>query len=112
TLQFYANNSNRTISGNVGGAGTVTFSKPQTSNTAYTLSGDYNVTGATVVALDELGTGSVTFNGTVTSLGTSYTQSGGVTNVSFAGITGGAATGFQNLATLTVNDGNLTFANG
>lgn len=110
TLQFHGGP--RSISGNIGGSGNVTFSKPLTATAVYTLTGDYNISGATTAALDSLGTGTLAFNGTVTNLGTSYIQSGGVTNVSFAGMTSGAATGFQNLASIAVNDGSVTFANG
>jgi len=100
TLQFHGGP--RSISGNIGGTGNVTFSKPQTATAVYTLTGDYNISGTTTAALDDLGTsGDLLFNGTVTNLGSSYVQSGGITNVSFAGITGGAATGFQNLTTIT-----------
>ncbi|MBI5109223.1 MAG: filamentous hemagglutinin N-terminal domain-containing protein, partial [Rhodocyclales bacterium] len=111
TLQFHGGP--RSISGNIGGAGNMTFSKPQTATAVYTLTGDYNVSGTTTAALDDLGSaGDVLFNGTVTNLGSSYVQSGGITNVSFAGITGGAATGFQNLTSITLNEGHLTLASG
>ncbi|MCM2308833.1 MAG: filamentous hemagglutinin N-terminal domain-containing protein, partial [Sulfuritalea sp.] len=109
TLQFHGGP--RTIGGNIGGAGNVTFSKPQTATAVYTLTGDYNVSGTTTAALDNLGSaGDVLFNGTVSNLGSSYVQSGGITNVSFSGITAGAATGFQNLASIAVNSGSLVFA--
>ncbi|WP_310452564.1 filamentous hemagglutinin N-terminal domain-containing protein, partial [Sulfuritalea sp.] len=108
TLQFHGGP--RSISGNIGGAGNVTFSKPLTATAVYTLTGDYNISGATTVALDALGTGNLLFNGTVSNLGSSYAQSGGVTSVSFSGMTAGAATGFQNLASIAVNSGSLVFA--
>ncbi|MFA6271108.1 MAG: hypothetical protein WC657_07945, partial [Candidatus Paceibacterota bacterium] len=111
TLQFHGGP--RTITGNIAGAGNVIFSKPQTATAIYTVSGDYNISGSTAANLDDLGAaGDLIFNGTVTNLGTSYSQSGGITNVSFAGITGGAATGFQNLTSIVLNEGHLTFANG
>ena len=111
TLQF--NGGPRTISGNIGGTGNVTFSKPQTATAIYTLTGDYNVSGTTTVALDDLGAaGNLLFNGAVTNLGSSYTQSGGITNVLFTGITAGATTGFQNLTSINVSAGSVSFANG
>jgi fibronectin-binding autotransporter adhesin len=110
TLQF--NGGPRSISGNIGGTGNVTFSKPQTATAVYTLTGDYNISGTTAVALDNLGTGTLAFNGTVTNFGTAYTESGTVSSVSFTGMTSGETTGFANLASINITSGSTTFKNG